>query len=93
MKKIRENGFALDDEENTPGVRCLAAPIFDRFGKGAAALSLTGPVQQITDDQVARVAEKVKEAVSLIKVCKEKIEKAEFEVKQAVDDFHAEDEK
>jgi len=62
LKKIRESGFALDDEENTPGVRCLAAPIFDRSGKESAALSLTGPVQQITDDQLARVAEKVKEA-------------------------------
>lgn len=62
LKKIRESGFALDDEENTPGVRCLAAPIFDRSGKESAALSLTGPVQQITDDQLSRVAEKVKEA-------------------------------
>ena len=62
LRKIRESGFALDDEENTPGVRCLAAPVFDRFGKEAAAVSLTGPVQQITDDQLARVAEKVREA-------------------------------
>ena len=43
-------------------MRCLAAPVFDRFGKEAAAVSLTGPVQQITEDQLARVAEKVREA-------------------------------
>ena len=62
LKKIRETGFALDDEENTPGVRCIAAPVFDRFGREAAALSLTGAAQQITNGYLPRIAEKVKEA-------------------------------
>jgi DNA-binding IclR family transcriptional regulator len=62
LKRIRETGFALDDEENTPGVRCIAAPVFDRFGRVVAALSLTGAAQQITDGYLPRIAEKVKEA-------------------------------
>jgi len=62
LKRIRETGFALDDEENTPGVRCIAAPIFDRFGREAAAMSLTGPVQQIPNELLGRIAEKIKEA-------------------------------
>ncbi|MBI4464613.1 MAG: IclR family transcriptional regulator [Acidobacteria bacterium] len=62
LKKIRENGFAIDNEENTVGVRCVAAPIFSRTGKVLAALSLTGPVQQITDEQLPKIIEKVKEA-------------------------------
>ena len=62
LKKIRENGFAVDDEENTPGVRCVAAPIFNRAGRLVAALSLTGPLQQLTDDRLIKTAEKVKEA-------------------------------
>jgi len=62
LRKVRENGFAVDNEENTLGVRCVAAPIFDREGRVVAALSLTGPVQQITDDQFPRIADKVKEA-------------------------------
>ncbi len=66
LRRIRENGFALDNEENTPGVRCVAAPIFDRAGTLTAALSLTGPIQQITDDRVSRLAEKVKEAARQI---------------------------
>lgn len=36
---------------------------------------------------VDELAEKVKEAVSLIKSCKSKIEKAELEVKKVVDGF------
>jgi DNA-binding IclR family transcriptional regulator len=62
LKRIRESGFAVDDEENTPGVRCLAAPVFDRAGTAVAAISLTGPVQQVTEDRLMRIVEKVKEA-------------------------------
>ena len=36
---------------------------------------------------VDELSEKVKEAVTLIKTCKSKIEKAELEVKQVVDGF------
>ncbi|OFW00864.1 MAG: hypothetical protein A3G20_06560 [Acidobacteria bacterium RIFCSPLOWO2_12_FULL_59_11] len=62
VKKIRENGFAIDNEENTVGVRCVATPIFGRTGMVVAALSLTGPVQQITDARLPAMIEKVKEA-------------------------------
>ena len=46
-------------------------------------------VQRIEDDDidVDELALKVKEAVELIRVCKDKIDKAEFEVKKVVDDF------
>jgi len=62
LRKIRDCGFAVDDEENTPGVRCIAAPVFDRSGAGTAALSLTGPVQQITEVELPRITEKLKDA-------------------------------
>lgn len=40
---------------------------------------------------VDELADNVKEAVSLLKVCKNKIEKAQLEVKKVVDGFAAED--
>lgn len=40
---------------------------------------------------VDELSEKVKEAVSLIKICKNKIEKAELEVKKAVDGFEGQE--
>ncbi len=40
---------------------------------------------------VDELSERVKEAVGLIKLCKSKIEKAEMEVKQAVEGFDAEE--
>ena len=39
------------------------------------------------DIDVDELSLRVKEAVSLIKLCKSKIDKAEMEVKQVVDDF------
>jgi exodeoxyribonuclease VII small subunit len=39
---------------------------------------------------VDELSQKVKEAVGLVKVCKDKIEKAELEVKKVVDTFEAE---
>jgi len=39
------------------------------------------------DIDVDELSVKVKEAVSLIKLCKAKIDKAEMEVKQVVEDF------
>ena len=39
---------------------------------------------------VDELSAKVKEAVGLIKMCKERIEKAELEVKQVVKDFDVE---
>ncbi len=44
------------------------------------------------DIDVDELSERVKEAVELIKLCKNKIQKAEMEVKQVVDGFNKEDE-
>lgn len=48
VEKIREQGYAIDDEEEGLGIRCIGAPVFDREGKVLAAISLTGTTSQIT---------------------------------------------
>ena len=42
LRKIRSIGMALDLEEATPGVSCVAAPVFGADHKVAAGLSATG---------------------------------------------------
>ncbi len=42
LRKIRSHGMALDLEESTIGLSCVAAPVFGSDRKVAAALSLTG---------------------------------------------------
>lgn len=48
-------------------------------------------IRKIEDEEidVDELSSSVKEAVGLIKMCKQKIEKAEMEVKQVVDGFDA----
>jgi IclR family acetate operon transcriptional repressor len=39
-------GYAVDDEEDTEGVACIACCVFDRTGQAAGAISVTGLKQQ-----------------------------------------------
>jgi IclR family KDG regulon transcriptional repressor len=52
LARIREQGFALDNEETFPGIRCVGAPIRDAGGKVVAAVSITVPVQRMSDERV-----------------------------------------
>jgi DNA-binding IclR family transcriptional regulator len=45
--RIRKLGYAVDDEEEEPGVRCIAVPIYHVNGGFAAGLSVTGTITQI----------------------------------------------
>jgi len=48
LVNIRSQGFALDDEENEPGIRCVGAPVLDYTGKAIAAISISGPSERLT---------------------------------------------
>jgi IclR family acetate operon transcriptional repressor len=51
---VRRQGFAVDDEENEKGIRCVGAPIRDAAGTVVAALSVSGPTARVTRSRVAR---------------------------------------
>lgn len=48
LKIVRSQGYAIDDEENERGIRCLAAPIFGEKGRPVAAISVSGPAFRVT---------------------------------------------
>ena len=66
LEKIRKQGYALDDEENSLGVRCVAAPIFNAEGQIEAALGVSGTTYQFERAQVPKMAELVKTAARKI---------------------------
>lgn len=48
LEQVREQGFAVDDEEFDIGVRCIAAPIFDFRNKVVGSIGISGPVTRMT---------------------------------------------
>ena len=48
LKIVQKQGYAVDDEENEKGIRCVAAPIYNEIGKTVAAISITGPAFRVT---------------------------------------------
>ena len=61
LKKIRNNGYSFDDEEQSTGLRCIASNIHNEYGEAIAAVSISGPVVRLTDDRIERLASTVKQ--------------------------------
>ena len=65
---IRRQGFAVDDEEQAIGMRCVAAPVFGADGRVAAAVSVSGPTARIGSARVAELGRRVAQAAREITV-------------------------
>ncbi len=68
ISKVRENGYAVDDEENELGVRCVAAAIPDIDGHCRYAFSVSAPISRMDKEKLTATAETVLK-------CKEEITK------------------
>ncbi|HHV38070.1 MAG TPA: IclR family transcriptional regulator [Tepidimicrobium sp.] len=66
LKKVRKQGYAIDNEENEIGVRCVGAPVFNIFGKVEGAISVSGPTIRITKDIIEELADQVTECAKMI---------------------------
>lgn len=74
LAQIRAQGWSLDSEERTLGMRCIAAPIFNEYGEAVAGISVSGPAVRMPDErvgevgpQVARAAERITASIGGIK--------------------------
>ena len=54
LARIRQRGFAVDDEEHDVGVRCIAAAIRNWNGEPVSAISISGTAARMTDEAMAR---------------------------------------
>lgn len=52
LREVAKQGFAVDDEELDPGVRCVAAPVRDYSKRVVAAVGLSGPASRFSPERV-----------------------------------------
>ena len=68
MEQVRQQGYAVDDEEYTVGVRCLAAPVFDDSYGAVATIGISGPTVRVTHERVPEIATYVKQAAQALSI-------------------------
>jgi DNA-binding IclR family transcriptional regulator len=64
LEKIRNQGYAIDNEELAYGLRCVAAPIFDHTGLPRYSISVSGPSMRLTEKRMQQVQKKVRKVCS-----------------------------
>ncbi len=71
LREVRQQGWAMDNEEYLTGHRCVGAPVYDYRGETIAAVSASGPTSNLTDERVPDVVQHVQQAASIIseKLC------------------------
>ena len=66
LQEINKIGYAIDNEENEMGVKCVGAPIFNIKGEVAGAISVSGPINRITEDKIDFISKEVMKYANLI---------------------------
>jgi DNA-binding IclR family transcriptional regulator len=57
LAQIRKRGYALDDGEHQPGLRCIGAPVRDSSGRVIAGVSVSGPAWKIPKAEIEGLAQ------------------------------------
>lgn len=68
LRKIRNQGYAFDDEERMIGVRCIAAPVFNSHKEVLGAIGISGLVQNMPDSLMLKYAAYIKEVADHMSV-------------------------
>lgn len=66
IETAADAGYAIDDEENEIGMRCVAAPIVNADGWPVAALSISAPASRMTPAAIERIAAQLVAATTRI---------------------------
>ncbi len=58
LRLVRARGWAVDDEENELGIRCVAVPLSYRSGEAEAAFSVSAPTARMDDRRIEDLAQR-----------------------------------
>lgn len=59
IKDIREQGYAIDNQENEIGVKCIAASLYSKQQGAQYALSISAPIQRMSDEKIKELSQYV----------------------------------
>jgi len=68
LERVVRMGYALDDEEDELGMRCIGAAVFGRNRRPVAAVSIAGTTSEIVPENVAYLAAELKRTAARIGV-------------------------
>ena len=68
LAEVRTRGYAIEDEESEPGIRCIAAPVRGAGGVVVGALGIAGPTQRLSMTVLKALAAPLIEATAAISV-------------------------
>lgn len=68
LERIRQQGYAIDDEEHLQGVRGVAVPILDNNQRVLASIGITGPRNRFTPSYIGELSDLLKDAKNEIEV-------------------------
>ncbi len=66
LDRVRRQGYAVDDEENEVGIRCIGSPIYDHSGQISGALSVSGWTITMTRERMPQLAPELVQACQRI---------------------------
>ena len=66
MARIRARGYAVDDEEHVPGLRCVAAVVWSPSAEPACAISISGLAARLTSARLDSVGAQVAAAAQAL---------------------------
>lgn len=55
LESIHKKGYAVDEQENEIGVRCIGIPLLDYTKKAWGAFSISGPIERMTDEAIDKI--------------------------------------
>lgn len=62
LRRVRVQGYAIDDEEHEEGIRCAAAAILDHAGRVVGALSVSRPTFRVSRQDVETIGSLVRDS-------------------------------
>ncbi|MDR6952094.1 IclR family acetate operon transcriptional repressor [Ancylobacter sp. 3268] len=62
LADLAERGYSIDDEEHTPGMRCVAAAVLDEWREPVGAISISAPTVRMPPERIADLGARVRDA-------------------------------